>query len=114
MIKVPNSQIPKYLSWFIPIRSITLYPFVICIDEGDEILWNHEGIHIAQQKELWIIGFYFLYIYYWLKLWIEYKDSQSAYHLIPFEMEAYQNESDNQYLQHRIPFAWTDAGVGLA
>ncbi len=73
---------------------------------------NHEKIHLAQFKELWVIGFYFLYIFYWLKNIItlrEVKDipEDAAYFLIPFEIEAFLNESDKQYLSKRKRNEWS-------
>ena len=65
-IIIENSRIPKTLSVFIDIWAITLYPFIICRGEMNEKTKNHERIHLAQQKELWLIGFYVLYIGYWL------------------------------------------------
>ena len=56
-IVIKNSRIPKLLSWVINIRAITLFPFIIIKDEGDEKLINHESIHIKQQLELLVIGF---------------------------------------------------------
>ena len=108
MIPIKNSRIPKFLSIFINIRAITLFPFVICIDEGDDILWNHEAIHIRQQKELWLIGFYFLYVFYWLKNLWKYRNSQRAYAMLPFEIEARAHEDDMDYLATRPRQAWRE------
>ena len=100
-IIIQNSNIPKYLSIFINIYAITLYPFIICKGEMDEDTLNHEKIHLAQQKELWIIGFYLLYVYYWLRGKWKGEQSLIAYLNIPFEVEAYSNESKPFYLIER-------------
>ena len=105
-IIIQNSNIPKYLSIFINIYAITLYPFIICREEMDEVTLNHEKIHIEQQKELWVIGFYFLYVYYWLRLKWSGCTSAMAYMHIPFELEAYQNESNKFYLVTRKKHSW--------
>ena len=105
-IIIQNSNIPKYLSIFINIYAITLYPFIICREEMDEVVLNHEKIHLAQQKELWIIGFYCLYVYYWLKGRIKGLNSAAAYAAIPFELEAYDKESRKYYLIERRKHAW--------
>ena len=105
-IILQNSNIPKYLSIFINIYAITLYPFIICKEEMDDITLNHEKIHLAQQKELWIIGFYFLYVYYWLREKWKGDTSLGAYLAIPFEVEAYTNERDKSYLSTRKRNAW--------
>ncbi len=105
-IIIQNSNIPKYLSIFINIYAITLYPFIICREEMDEVTLNHEKIHLAQQKELWIIGFYLLYVYYWLRGKWKGEQSLIAYLNIPFEVEAYSNESKPFYLIERKRHAW--------
>ena len=70
---------------------------------SDKANLNHEEIHLAQQKELLFIGFYLLYILFWLFNLITFK---KAYMSIPFEKEAYFNELNNDYLKIRKPFAW--------
>ena len=108
-IVIENSKIPKYLSIFINIWAITLWPFIICRGKMGEVTLNHEKIHIRQQAELLILGFYVLYAYYWLKAKLWHKmDSQAAYMAIPFEGEAYTMEEDMEYLENRRWFAWLD------
>lgn len=73
----------------------------------NEVTLNHEKIHLAQQKELWLVGFYILYALYWLKSRLFWNlSSYEAYHAIPFEKEAYAHESDEEYLNNRERFAW--------
>ena len=104
-----NSKIPAMLSWFISIGAITLYPYIISRGEMDETTLNHEMIHIYQQKELAVIGFYVLDAGYWLKNKIFNKmDSSQAYYNIPFEREAYMNESNPEYLDTRKKMAWRE------
>jgi len=105
-IIIENSKIPQALSIFINIWAITLYPFIICKGEMDEITKNHERIHLAQQRELWVIGFYVLYIGYWLIGKFSNMRSHQAYLFIPFEREAYENQSNPQYLSQRKNHAW--------
>lgn len=107
-IILQNSNIPKYLSIFINIYAITLYPFIICKGEMDETTLNHEKIHLAQQRELWIIGFYLLYVYYWLRGKWSGSTSLGAYLNIPFEREAYKNDANMFYLVTRKKWAWKD------
>ena len=105
-IIIENSIIPKLLSVFITINAITLWPFVISRTRFNKLVLDHEKIHIRQQQELLIIGFYIMYVFYWLRgLWI-YGDAQIAYHSIPFEQEAYDNEHDPEYLNNRPHWAW--------
>lgn len=105
-IVVSNSRIPKLLSWFINIKAITLYPFIIFRGEPDEQTLNHERIHIQQQAECLIIGFYMLYVGFWLWRLILTRNTQQAYYEIPFEKEAYKNDSDWTYLLNRKKYAW--------
>lgn len=106
-IVIENSKIPKYLSIFIDIWAITLYPFIICKGEMNERTLSHEKIHLAQQRELWLVGFYLLYAYWWLKHRIFYgMDNKEAYYALPFEQEAYGNDLDAEYHSKRERFAW--------
>ena len=100
-IIIKNSRMPKLLSWVINVRAITLFPFIIIKDEGDEIIINHESIHIQQQKELLVVGFYIWYLLDYLYLLIRYRDGRSAYYGNIFEKEAYDNEGDPDYLSKR-------------
>ena len=100
-IIIKNSRIPKLLSWAINIRAITLFPFIIIKDEGDEVILNHESIHIQQQLELLIVGFYIWYLLDYLYLLIKYRDGWNAYYGNIFEKEAYGNQGDPDYLSKR-------------
>ncbi len=106
---IQDSQILKWLSIFINVWAITLWPFIICKGKMDKVTLNHEKIHIKQQAELLVIGFYILYGYYWLKakLWHR-MSSHDAYMAIPFEREAYACDEDEEYLSNRMRFAWWD------
>ena len=109
---VTNSRIPKLLSWVITIKAITIYPFIIFRDEADEETIRHEKIHIAQQKELFVLPFYILYFGYWLINKLKYKDSGSeAYYNIPFEQEAYKNSGNEFYFLARPKQAWKHYNV---
>jgi len=103
---VTNSKIPKYMSVFINVYAITLYPFVFIRDEGNDTVINHEKIHLKQQRELWLVGFYFLYVTFWLFNLVKYRNTQVAYREIPFEREAYANDKDWVYLLNRKKHAW--------
>jgi hypothetical protein len=92
------------LSWVFPVQAITLWPLIICRLDTDEIMLNHEKIHLEQQRELFIVGFYMLYLFFWIKHLNGGK--MNAYYEIPFEIEAYRNQSNANYLKNRKPFAW--------
>jgi hypothetical protein len=86
---------------------IALWPFAFIVPEleHDKDIHNHEKIHLAQQRELWVIPFYVLYVLFWLQGL--FRRDTVAYLSIPFEREAYDNEADPEYLATRKPFAWT-------
>lgn len=100
------------ISWFMKPAAITLWPFIIISPkriknsyEMDVIL-RHEQIHLRQQAELFVIGFYILYVYYYVKFYVKRRSHYSAYRLIPFEMESYLNQYEWMYLKNRQPHAW--------
>ena len=85
-------------------RGITLYPFIIVsqIDlKQNEVMINHEKIHIRQQIELLIVPFFICYGIEFLVKWIFSEDINTAYRNISFEKEAYANEKDLNYLKRR-------------
>jgi len=101
----------KLLSVVIGVSTIALYPFIITSVELDEYTMNHELIHFEQQKELFVVGFYFLYAYDFVKAMIKYKDKQMAYFMIRFEQEAYMCQNDLGYIPGRNKHAWKDYEV---
>ena len=103
---IVNPRITKAFSWVIDVYAITLYPFIVCKEEPSQTTINHERIHVMQQKELLILPFYLLYVFFWIINLLRYRDGQIAYANIPFEREAYQNHSDFNYLLNRKRYAW--------
>jgi hypothetical protein len=103
--------ITKMLSIVIGIYAITLFPFIILSEEVDEYTMNHELIHFEQQKELFVIGFYALYAYDFMKGMIKYKDKHLAYFLIRFEQEAYTYQNDLGYIADREKHSWKEYEV---
>ena len=94
------------MSIFINVYAITLYPFIIARDRLGITTYNHEKIHLVQQRELWVVGFYLLYVWYWLKAKAKRLNGAGAYYAIPFEKEAYENQSNFKYLNDRKPHSW--------
>lgn len=86
------------------ISAIALFPFIILRKKEarqDQVLINHEKIHLRQQLELLIVFFYLWYVieyYYW---YFRLNDSFPAYRYISFEREAYAMENDFNYLETR-------------
>ena len=88
---------------------LSLWPFIILKEDSlmaDEVLINHERIHLKQQRELLILPFYLWYISEWLLRTVLYLDSYRAYQNISFEREAYANEKDMEYLVKRRTFGF--------
>jgi hypothetical protein len=98
-------------TWFLQLigyGGITIWPFVLYryeSDKTDPVFLTHEGIHIAQQKEMFVIGFYLWYLAFYL---VERVTSSHiiAYRNIPFEKEAYMNDHNIHYLSTRRKHAW--------
>ena len=83
---------------------IAIYPFIFLKQaqlKDDEILVNHEKIHLKQQRELLVVFYFPLYFMEWLFNLCRYRDTKKAYQKISFEKEAYQNEHNLQYLKTR-------------
>tara|TARA_Y100000593_G_C4273414_1_gene318646 strand:- start:101 stop:442 length:342 start_codon:yes stop_codon:yes gene_type:complete len=110
-IFIKSKFLTKLLSVVISVYAITLYPFIISSEELDQYTMNHEMIHYEQQKELFVIGFYALYVYDFLKGMIKYKNKDLAYFLIRFEQEAYNYQNDLGYIVDRDKHAWKNYEV---
>ena len=98
MILISKYIVPKGYS------GITLFPFVFLKSRDFKkkaTLINHEKIHLRQQLELLVITFYVFYLIEFLIRLIKYKNWNLAYKNISFEREAYKNESNLDYLNHR-------------
>ena len=74
------------------ILGITLWPFIIVRPSVTEKTIRHEKIHIEQQKELLVIPFYILYLWWSLKY---------GYRNNPLEEEAYNYDNVEHYLEIR-------------
>ena len=87
---------------FTKISGIALWPFVFTKHKlPNEILINHEKIHLKQQGEMLVVLFYVWYLLEFVIRYIRTKDFYTAYRSICFEKEAYNNEIDLAYLQKR-------------
>lgn len=85
-------------------RGMTLFPFIFlreAKDRSNAVLIHHERIHLRQQLELLILPFYIIYFSEWLVKLCYYRDRRKAYLNLSFEREAYQNETNLQYLEQR-------------
>tara|TARA_Y100000034_G_C6873755_1_gene399265 strand:- start:207 stop:590 length:384 start_codon:yes stop_codon:yes gene_type:complete len=107
-IFVENSKVPVILSYISPIDiwAISLVFFVFCRGELSEQTRVHETIHFQQWLELLVIGFGVLYPSFWIWNLLKGMSPSDAYKKIPFEMEAYGNQSVDNYLQNRRRYSW--------
>lgn len=101
-----NTKLVRILSFGFA-RGITIFPFIFVNDneQGNEVLLNHERIHIRQQVELLFVGFVLLYFFSFLVNYLKYKNFDNAYRNIFFEQEAYSNQTRLDYLDNRKIFS---------
>lgn len=101
MILVYNRIIP-----FKGFKCINLFGVLFvrtgCVMQSSDM--NHEVIHTVQMKEMLYIFFYVAYILEWLYHLLICHDSRKAYYRISFEKEAYENQSDRDYVKTRKMF----------
>ena len=108
-IFIENSKLPVWLSKIAPIDvwAFSAGPFVVCRGELSEKTRTHETIHFFQQLEMlfalqWILyGLFYVIGRFTKGSW------KAAYYGNPFEVEAYANDLDPDYLQERKFWAWT-------
>ena len=88
---------------------MAIFPFILLKSSAfkrDEEIINHEKIHLRQQLELLIFPFYVLYILNYLINLIRYKKHDLAYRKIIFEQEAYDHETNLNYLKSKSWYGW--------
>ncbi|WP_261382231.1 hypothetical protein [Mucilaginibacter achroorhodeus] len=94
---------------FMRVAGMALFPFILVKEQtskNDQVLINHERIHLRQQAELLVLPFYVLYLLNYVINLIHYRDHNSAYLNIIFEREAFKNEADLEYPGKRKFFAF--------
>ena len=101
MIVVSDKWV-KFFCWFLggqEAAGITIWPFIFIAEDVviTKRLINHEKIHLRQQLELLVIGFY---IWYLIEYYIR------GYYNVSFEKEAYANDGDMEYLKKRKLFSF--------
>tara|TARA_A100001515_G_scaffold99156_1_gene80048 strand:- start:176 stop:553 length:378 start_codon:yes stop_codon:yes gene_type:complete len=104
-----NSKIPVWLSKIAPIEifALSFFVFVWCRSEMPYRTQRHETIHFQQQLELLFVGQWILYGLFYLINLIKYKgDGNKAYRNNPFELEAYGNDHQWDYLKTRKRYCW--------
>ncbi len=93
------------------LRACNVIPGVVIVADTmaakDSILMNHEKIHFVQAKELWYVGYYFVYVKELIRNRVSRQLSGSnAYYANPLEYEAYLHQFDMNYLKTREKCAW--------
>jgi hypothetical protein len=97
----------KWFCRLIGVNGIMLFPFCFVNDKSNKVLVNHERIHFRQAIELWVLGFYLLYMVDYLRQRRKYKHLHPsirhtfAYRGIIFEKEAFENQFNLDYLKER-------------
>lgn len=88
-------------------HAITLFPVVFYRDgELSQEEVRHETVHLWQQAMLLVVGFYVLYLFFWVVGLIRYRDTNKAYRTIPFERSAYQLESRKELTPWEMGWGW--------
>ena len=87
-------------------KCINLFGILFCRKQLNKIDINHETIHTKQMQELLYIFFYLWYVIEYLVKLIIYRNTKLAYRNISFEREAYQNQSNLDYLSNRKHYNW--------
>lgn len=94
---------------FLPTAGMAIFPFILIkklkFKQYKDFI-NHEKIHLVQQMELLVIGFYILYLAHYFYNLIKYLNHNQAYLNIVFEKEAYAMEANTDYLKKRKFLAW--------
>jgi len=103
-----NSRLPAALSKVAPIDiwAISIGPFVWCKGTLTERDKRHETIHYQQQLELLFVVQWVLYFLFYAIALVRYRSGLLAYFNNPFEVEAYNNENDEDYLLTRKRWNW--------
>lgn len=102
----------KWINKFIPFpnfKAINLFGVLFVRGNAyiDQKTMNHERIHTEQWKELLWIGFLLWYVGEWIIRLFAFKGAKQAYRDISFEREAYQHDTDMDYIKNRKRFAFT-------
>ena len=100
---IVNSLIP--MKGFIAINILGII-FTKDLSKINTIVINHESIHTEQLIECLFIFFYLIYVINYIINLIKYKDFKLAYRNLLFEIEAYNNQNNLEYLNNRKHYAW--------
>jgi hypothetical protein len=86
--------------------SFFIFVWISRLDEDEVRLMRHETIHFWQQVEMFFIFHWMFYAFFYLLARARGQCHYIAYRYNPFEIEAFNNDPDEEYLKKRRPFAW--------
>ena len=96
---IKASLLPQLLG----VDAITLYPLIFTAEESpDDILLNHEFLHVKQVETFGWFQFYLAYLMYYCAGRLSGLDHDDAYQKIPFEEVAYEQEDHPSLIGERI------------
>jgi hypothetical protein len=86
----------------LPYRAMVIYPFLLHKEKPIEpVLLNHERIHFYQIEKDGYLYFYARYLYEYLQNRLKGMPHWNAYFNISYEIEAYTNDTNLEYLNDR-------------
>jgi hypothetical protein len=86
--------------------SFFVFIWIWKLTKDEARLVRHEKIHFLQQVEMLFVFHWLLYLFFYFLSRSRGHNHYSAYRHNPFEIEAYDNEHDLNYLTSRKTFAW--------
>lgn len=86
--------------------SFFIFIWISKLTKDETRLVRHEKIHFLQQVEMLFIFHWLLYAFFYIVSRAKGHGHYIAYRYNPFEIEAYDNEHDANYLKTRGYFAW--------
>ena len=107
-IFIENSKVPVWLSKIAPIEinAISFGFWVWSRGEMSEKTKRHETIHYKQQVELLFVFQWILYGLFSVIGRFKHGTWKQGYYQNPFELEAYDNDEKEGYLETRKLWAW--------
>jgi hypothetical protein len=97
-----RGRIFRYYTGF----SFFIFIWISRLETQKDRLIRHERIHFKQQLELIFVLHWLLYAVFYLISRIKGQRHYIAYRYNPFELEAYENDLDMEYLKKRKWFSW--------
>lgn len=97
-----EKRIFKYYTGF----SFFIFIWISRLEKNSARLIRHETIHFRQQLELLFVFHWLLYGSFYIVSRLKGQRHYIGYRYNPFELEAYGNDGNEDYLRQRKPFAW--------